>query len=219
MLLEKIFDKNIKQEARKIYEARNELWNKLFCASRGALPQEARSSNEAIRAKRDNECISMFGQPFEELQSWQLEKVIDKLNQESGFTRADEAQISDKQLRVLRYFVLAVGLQECKAEEEFIGLKKYMEIRGTELEEFFLNREKYIRKFRCKEELPGEVIKYIYNNWAHKYLIRILQEGYFVKRNRIKTPFIDFEKLTAREAQYLINRLSLVLKRGELCQN
>lgn len=217
MLLEKIFDRKIKQEARKVYEARNELWNKLYCASRGALPQEARSSNEAIRAKRDNECIAMFGAPFEELTSWQLGKVIDKLNQESGFVRANEALITDKQLKVLRYFVLAVGLQECKADEGFMDIKKYIEFRGTELEEFFLNKEKYIRKFRSKEELPGEVIKYIYNNWAHRYLIQILQEGYFVKRNRIKTPFIDFEKLTAREAQYLINRLSLVLRRGELC--
>lgn len=218
-MLEKIFSKRIKREARKVYEARNELWNKLFCASRGSLPQEARSSNEAIRAKRDNECISMFGQPFEELQSWQLEKVIDKLNQESGFTRANEAQIADKQLKVLRYFILAVGLRECEANVGFVTASQYIEFKNTELEDFFLDRAKYIRKFHSKEEIPREIIKYIYDNWAHGYLIKILQEGYFTKRNKIKSPFIDLEKLTAKEAQYLINRLSLKLNKGELCQN
>jgi hypothetical protein len=165
-----------------------------LAASKNVVPGFEKDG-DAVRLVRDAAVSGIYpGRDYKELNAAELRQVIEEL--ELGDLNE---MITYNQLKSIRYYGCLLGLIYC----DFTGIKFVSDGRNYTTEEA---REYCKILFDNKMKLPEVIMRLLYSNWINPKCNDFLIQCGFRKRILHKDK-LYYEKLTKKEAKYLIMRL------------
>ena len=173
-----------------------ELYRALYNACRELLPVQSQSDPDAVRALRDHLTKERYCKIYDEMTKDELLELISEL-------RASNRP-SDRMLRQLKFYMIAVALVYCNMNWEYLDENSCVVLRGEDL------RKMLVKQFyEGRRRLPENIIRRLYSEWINPKSNEFLKEGRF-KKKVINPERLHYERLSKEEIRYLISRYYLI---------
>lgn len=163
------------------------LRKKLYMAARASLEPQFQGDGDAVRARRDGVCDTMFNKPYTELSKEQLVLCIAELEREARDFATQE------QIRLIKFLGLSLAIRRA----DLSRFSDEPEVFRKELTAIFHDH---------RRRMSANVVRHLYESYINPLCNRYLAEGGF--KHCIKnSALLYYNRMSKPEATYVCVRL------------